>query len=450
MAFRRFSLLLLSLASGLTTLRSTAEVALPEQVLPGLEPLLTAAMQQSPRMVSRVIDLEIAEQDRIGARAGLLPNFGGSLRYQEGEEEREGRPGFVPASKIYYDLTLTQPLFHWGERRNNDRIGEIRLQVAQQNHREAYRNLAQEVRQRYLALVVQKVLVARSRLYAEHATQQLRQAEDRHAKKIIADSALVAAQQTLERALIGRDRTEFDYEEGRLGLARLLGRPEVADADLPDQVPAIPFDLANLQPQLQAFLRADDLPTPEAQNLRRQIRIEELQYANQKTRLRPKLNLSAGVTQDEQSFTFNVSERYKVNYRYVGMTVNWTIFDGFAAQAGRRAALARKRKAEHEYTETADRLARAAQTQVRHLEFAARNMSLADRALHASEGMVVVRRDEAKRGLASETDVLLAELALLDARVGAYQARNDVLVRTCDFLGLLAIDPAVQKAPVQP
>lgn len=429
---------------GLSAARA-AEPMLPEQLFGDLDRTLSGALSQSPRMLARNLDLEVAEQDRINARAGLLPNLGGGFRHQEGREERDQNQGFVDATKVYYDVTLTQPLFYWGERRNNDRIGAIRLDMARSNHEEAYRGLAQELRSRFLTLIVLKLNLERTRFYERFAESQLTLAKERHAKKIIADAALATSQLTHDQSVLSRDRAEFDFDNARADFSRLAGIDVIRDEEIPAEIPELQSNLGAIQSLLAGFVAEKEIPTVEAENLRRQIRIEELGFANQKTRLRPKAYLVAGMTQDEQNFTFDITQKYMVKYQYVGVGVSWTLFDGFAAQAGKRAALARKRKAQLDYNEAVDRLVRQARTQVRQLEFSQRNLAFVDRALASARGLVPTRRDEVARGLASESDLALAELAYYDARIQAFYARMDILMRTGDFLGTLNRDPVLAR-----
>ena len=53
---------------------ATNELVLPEKLLPQLDAILKTAVQQSPRMLNRALDMEIAENNRIQARANLLPS----------------------------------------------------------------------------------------------------------------------------------------------------------------------------------------------------------------------------------------------------------------------------------------------------------------------------------------------------------------------------------------
>ncbi len=424
-------------------------LALPERAMPGLGPILEQAMQQSPRMLNRALDLEIAENGRIESRSYLLPYVGGNYRQVESRDDRADLSETIRVNKVYYDFSITQPVFYWGERRNNYRASQISKLIAQGNYREAYRSLAQELRGKFGSLIVQKNQLARARRALAYAQQQVKIAEERLAKKVISDLEIYPIRLSAEQGQISLERTEFEFETAKHSFARLAGIPSITDEQIPDEVPIVGYDASAMNELLSGFLSAKELPNNEVVNLRRQLEIQELQYKNAKTRLRPKVSAVMGTNQDEQSFSINNAAKYRVTSNYVGVSVSWTIFDGFASQASVRNAIARRRQAENDLTEANDRVAQQAQAQARYVNFAARTMAISDRALVAAEANLRGKEADFKRGVASESDVSLAELALYDQRFYTYSARLDYLSKTGEFLGTLNQDPLVAVLPVK-
>lgn len=425
-----------------------ADVPLAEKSFPELEEILVGAARQSPRMLSRTLDLEIAEAGRVAARAGLLPSLSASYRHYQAQDDRADQSAKLSATKVYYDVTLTQPVFHWGERRNNARIGEIQKELAQGGYREAYRGLAQDLRQRYLSLIVQKIQLARARVASELAAEGVKRGEEQLAQRVITASDLQSLRIGAEQAQITLERTEFDYAAAKASFARLAGLPEFTDAQIPADMPQFAHDQAAIDRLVADFLSDPAPATPEAANLRRQRQIEELGLANHRTRLKPKVNAVAGVTQDEQSYTLNTADRFRVLSLYGGFAVNWTIFDGYAARSATRTSLARLRQLELEAEETLQRLRQQAQWQAKHVGFAARYMAMADHALASTEGSLRAKEEDLKRGTAAEADVAVGRIQLMDSRAAAFNARIDYLGRVAELLGTIARDPVTEKAEI--
>lgn len=448
MKITRWNLVLLLLVTRIWAAdANVAGLALPEKLFPQLEAILQSAVQQSPRMVNRALDLEIAENNRIQARANLLPSVGGWANYLEARDTRADLSGRLDVTKIGYNFSATQPLFHWGERRNNAKAGEIQAAIAKGQYRDAYRLLAQTLRADYQRLVIQKLYVQRAAFYLEYTRSQLAQAEDRLAKKVISQYEISGYRLAAEQAQIANEQTQYEFETAKASFARLSGTPQLADDAIPDSIPVPGYDAAALDGLLARFLGEKELPSVEAFTARKQLESQRLSLANTKTRLRPKLSFVVGVSQDDQSYTINVAQKYRVNSVFAGFSASWTLFDGFAAQAAVRNELARRRQLENDYRELTERLAQQAQTQVKHANFSARRMSIANRGLVASEATLKTKQEEFGRGLMSEADVSLARIALYDAQVNAYHGRIELLSRIGDFLGTLAEDPVVGNLP---
>jgi outer membrane protein TolC len=422
---------------------SVNDLILPERVFPQLDGILRGAVQQSPRMLSRALDLEIAENNRIQARSNLLPSLSGSYSYYQASDDRADLSGRHGVTKVAYSAVLVQPIFFWGERRNNDRMGAIQLKVSQGQYRDAYRLLAQELRGSYMRLIVQKIAVARSRFNVEYAQTQLKLQEDRLAKKVISESDIFNVRLTAEQAQITLERAEFDLLNAKASFARLAGLSGMTDEEIPDSIPVVAYSPAPFDQLLAGFLAQKDPPTTEAFALRHQLEIGNLTYANQKTRLRPKVSAVLGTYQDEQAYSLNVAQKYQVNSIYGGVSVSWAIFDGFASGAATRNALASRRQMENDYRQLTARLAQDAQSQVKQINFSARNVSIYDRFLTSGQENVKATQGEFKRGVKSESDVSLAQLGLYDAQISAGNARIDYLLKIGDFLGTVMEDPVV-------
>jgi len=424
-------------------------VTTPEQLYPQLDSILKKAVVQSPRMISRAIELEMAENDRIVARAGMLPAVGGYYNYYDARDKRADVPGTLSVTKIGYGLSVVQPLFHWGERRNNARMGDIRKNMAEGNFSEAYRLFAQELRANYFRLIVGKLKVQRAALFNQYSAKLLARGEDRLAKKVISEAQMFTIRIEAEQAAVADDRTRFDFENDKASFARLTGQPLLTDAEIPDIVPIIADQDEAIQHLLSGFLSQKEVPGYEAKIARNSMEIEKLNLANQKTRLRPKFNLVIGTSQDEQSYSLNVAQKYQVTSYYGGFGFNWTLFDGFSARSGVRSSLAKLRMMENDYRGLTERLAQDAQYQAKATGFSVRNARMYDKHLESSEGSLRTRKEEFLRGVIAEEDVSLSEVSLYDSRINAYAARAEYYNQVCQFLGTVTEDPVLANLAVK-
>src|SRR4051812_6131409 len=134
-----------------------AVTGMPEEFLPGLEPLLKSAATRSPDSIKRSLDVDAAEARKIIGESVLWPALYGSARYAVNDEAVSGNSGTSNRSSgLFYDFTLNQPVFHWGALKaqaDHERIG---LKIAERQYADATRLLLQQVRKTYLELVVRK------------------------------------------------------------------------------------------------------------------------------------------------------------------------------------------------------------------------------------------------------------------------------------------------------
>lgn len=445
--FRPFHLaLILAMSVSSHVVKGSELPRLPEEVFPQLGDILHEALKQSPRMLVQQLSLEGAEGGEMQAKAGLYPTIGGYYSHQETQDKREDFPGrTIDTSKTYYSVSLNQPVFHWGERKNNARIGEIQKLIVERQYEEAYRGLAIEIRRTYLDLISYKSQLTNTRFAKKLADGALRAGEDRAAKKLISEGEVFPLRINAEQAALGEATLEFSLAYSSQQFEALTGRKAPSFDELPAEVPTQIYYQPTYNNLLSNFLGQREPVTPALEIMRQQIEINTLSYKNQRKRLLPKLSFIVGVSQDEQSYTINSAQKYGVLSQFVGLSVNWQIFDGFATRGAVRSALAQKRQSEESYRIAVESQRRQAESAVRGIELAYRQMAIGDKILDNSQVYLNFRREDFKRGNASEADVNQALASYYSAMVSANNARINFLMKQVEFVSLIARDPLMEN-----
>lgn len=423
-------------------------IVLPENYFPALKGLIEVAVKQSPRMITRNTEEAIAENNRIIARAGQLPSLGGFFNYYPYDRQtRADLVGSTNVKKVGYNLSLNQPVYHWGALQNNTRIGKLQLKIAEGQTAEAYRMLVGEIRYQYMQLILKRMNLVRVRYNQKIQDDQLTLARTKLEKHIIADADIFGPTIYAEQARLAVDRAEEDYANAKIGLAKLAGSPPITDDQIPESIPAVTPVSAQLQARLDAFTAQRELDTNALRILRQQIEVERLNYEITKVRLRPKLSATIGISQDQQNYSLATNYKYQVRDVFAGVSVGWTIFDGFANGRYKANVLARRRQLERDYeTQTADMVA-AVRAQARQLDFNGRSLAIEEKFLASSANGVRVRRDDVARGLASESDVTAAQFGLYDTQFRTCAARSDYILGVASLLSLINADPALDNLP---
>jgi outer membrane protein TolC len=431
-----------------------AQSSVPEGTFPLPETYFPALKE----LIARNTENAIAEANRIAARSGQLPSAGGYLSYYPEVTETRAVSGTDPQGnplpdaklhpkKLTYNFTITQPIYHWGALRDNTRIGKLQAKITQDQSADAYRVLVDEIRAQYLQVVLNKAALVRTRFNQRIADEQLTLARSKREKNVISEAEMFGPTIGAEQARLATDRAAEDYENSRIYLGKLCGSPTPSDDQIPTEVPPVTPASSALQSVTAEFSGQSEPDTFALQVMRDQIENERLNYQIADTRLRPKVNLVAGTSQDEFSYSVNIADKYKVQSYFAGVSVSWTVFDGFATRSAKRSSLARRRQLEENYrNQTADTIT-AVKTQLRQLEFAARNLAIAERMFSSANDMVAAKKEDLARGVASDAEVDTVQLTAYEWQLAAYGARNDYMLRVARLLSATNNDPAFANLP---
>lgn len=419
---------------------AAVDAALPEAHFPQLAKAIRNASGQSPHRRLAEIELELAYEARREAASVLWPTVAGFARLHHARDDRADIAATVATNKAFYDLTLTQPLFHWGALRSRVRTADLQLETAKARVQAGYAQTVHELRQSFLQMILKKAQLARQRLTLQTAESNWRQVLER----IESGAAPANDASTLELAFLQAEldleRLETDFASARGAFAKAAGIPVPSEAEVPEHMPEVQHDKTAVQQLLARFL---ELPTEEAAELRTlqaSIEAERNTRKIEKARLRPKFDAVLGITQDEHRYSIQDAERYQVNSTFVGLQVKWTLFDGFAANSAIRQSLARQRRTELQLKQASDSLRDAARAKARALDFVARHLQVIERRLEAAAAAKATREAEALAGARSTMDLAAADQALSDARLAAWSARVEYYSSLSEFLVFVGAD----------
>lgn len=421
-------------------------IVLPEQLFPTLERVLASALRQSPNALRASADVLIAEQMEEVARARLRPYVGGSGTYSAAQERRLDRAGAYPAQKLTYNFGLTQPLYHWGALRDGVRVAQISALIAEKNQAEAMRILILDLRQVFLRLVVEKAGLKRMETMVKLAEEDLRAIESRIESGAAPKAELFGAQLRVEEARLEWERGMEALRFNQAALERLAGIPPLAAEDIPDAIPPLPPMPGGPGPWLARFSGDRDAGGDfrlAALNL--QIEQERLNFRITDVNLRPKFNVVTGAMQDEVSYTGSPADRARIQSFYAGINLTWTVFDGHATRAQRKASLLRTRQIEGERDTRRTEVVERARNQARLLEIAQRQTAVSEGRLAQLDGLVRFQQDEVTRGNLSRRDAASVMLSRDDVLVRTFAYRVEYLGRLAEFLSIIGHDPLLAR-----
>ena len=424
---------------------------LPEDYLPELKPILQAALKQSPRLFAQEIEITRREAQAAGADAQRLPSVGGHLDYAYNQTAVSGNSGSQSrdAGALYW-LGVNQPVFQWGALANQSAAAHIEVSIAEKNYAEAYRSLAIDLRRQYLSLIVKKASLRQVRFaLAQSATDLKRAQSDRALGNSNISAAAAAAQQLgFDEASLGVERAEAEFAGSRRTFARLAGIDDLAEAAIPLEI-SLPRYSTEVVAGLLAGLSNDKgMSTFEAQVSELRIHQADLGYKIASVRLRPKVNAGASLSQENTTnATTTTVHQQGVARQTAIVTMQWSIFDGFATQAAKRDALANKRLHERELQTAVQETLDRAQTLQRQIAIDARAMELAEIHRKLAVEELGKAKDEVARGNQSVAAITGATSSLYNSEANSIANRATFLMHWTELVSLVGSDPVLNNLP---
>lgn len=428
-----------------------AVAGLPEELLPGLEPLLKAAAQRSPEAIKRSIDVDAAEARRLFEASALYPSLSGSARYAWNDEAVSGNSGTSNRSSgFFYNFALNQPVFHWGALRAQAEHGRIGVKIAGREYAEAMRLLLQQVRRSYLELVVQKSALRALRQELALEEQAVTRQQARLKEGVAVPGEVATAELAVEQRKLQIEMAQDAFDFGRRSLARLAGTEPLADEAIPNDFTRPKPEPAAAEGLLRTFTQGGVMNTYRAQFFSLSIQQSEKDYVVAQHRLHPKFSVYAGydVRSETQASASSLNQVAVVDRNY-GVKLDWAIFDGWATSGQKLAAMSSRRSYERQLQTHIDATVDAARAQHRQLDFSARGLDIAERGLLGARALLKRVQDEQAGGRMTQGDVDRAQLALMQAESRILPARAEYLNRWAEFVSLVGADPAMNHVPAR-
>lgn len=416
---------------------------MPEDYLPALKTILETAFQRSPQLIAADLERVLAEARIDGANSARLPSVGGNLNFSTNQTAiSSNTDSQTRDSGLFYNIGVTQPLFHWRALKNQSDSARINLLIARKSYDLAARELGVVLRRSFLALIVEK---ARLRAAAE-GLRLLRNdvavVAEKKERGTASLGALEGEKLRLREAQLDYDRAVAEAETNRRRFARLAGLAEMTETAIPEEIPRPAFS-----PDLAAALTAAVLRDGAKSRLEYEIydlRVRDamLRHAIERVRLYPKFYASAGFSlENSTNVNASVVSQQGIQRRTASVFAQWSIFDGFATRGAIREALANKRTQQRRLEVETEAILQNIQTLERSLRLDVEQLALVEiRHGIAVEGGKVIAR-EVGFGNLPKGEVDRAQVAVLQATARNQESRAALLGRWSEFVALATSEP---------
>lgn len=435
-----FRLLLKQLSVFSITLCSsmlTSVAQMPEQDFPELAGLIAQVRQQAPEYQRQQDRLDEAEGERIIARSHTRPRVHAWSQLVGAYEIRDDIDNRTRAA-FSANINLSQPLWHWGSIQHQQEIHRLYAQLIETDAMDASEGLLMQVREHWLQWLVVENRLQMSKARAEALEENLRGEQ----------SLLEAGQSTPER-LLERElelselqdsilRQQWDSERIQNQLQNWVGnKPSAPSAESRQNL--MHLAMPN-QPMVEAVASPAEENAPATRRAALQVEMAERQTEILSKALWPKFNLVAGVSQDELDAVNQDSSFYRWN-TYIGVRMDWPIFDGSRTRGEQLKAQSRLRQAERQQQMAKSEFRNQIAALQREMQLHRRQAETRSLRLQMAERRLELAQTERESGLPEGLQVSERKRILLDIQQQALESRVAYTINRMHLERLTRIRP---------
>jgi outer membrane protein TolC len=399
---------------------ATALLRMPEIMIEGLQPLTAKVLETSPRLIDARLKALAAAAREEETRSLTRPRA--DVYVSAGYRATDASPS--GSFQNYYNVSAEQPIWHWNSLDKQKRVAQIQRQLADNDYDEARRLLVLDIRQRYLALALQKLDAAETDAACERLSSHLKASRDQAARGQISTDLLTAEELDVKTAEFARDRKREAFQRALRAFAVLNGMPSFSPDGLPSQISEVSSALVGLL--------SPAVPPPSAQGVppaalaRVQGELTTAQLNNDITRVRnlPMVNLAVGANQDQTS---GADQTAVLSY-YGGVNVRWNIFDGFATRAAVRQAKVVVRQSERALADTRTQLAQDLADGAADVALAVKELQIAEERFVQTSARQQVDEDLRKSGRLADAEWQARRGAAQVERANLFKLRGGLIL----------------------
>jgi outer membrane protein TolC len=450
--FRIWVAALAILASGISSARAqetTVAGSMPEDYFPALRHLLQVALKQSPQMITNEIAIERGQAGVYAANSALWPQLSGAIQYAGNRASTTDSPSSSEKG-LFYNAGVSENFFAWGALANASRIGRIDRAISEKNYVQGYLDLANLIRTQYMSLIGEKIAVRNDQFSLKMADSALAVGQQKLANGQTSSGDFSNLQLDADTASLELARAEEAYANAKRSLANLAGLDDLADGEVPLEIPKMAYAPNLTQAFLAELMGEGAKNTIQAQVYEMGVREAELNYKIQQVRLLPKFSVGTSYSVENQTTAIQngaAPSSFTLKELSYDIGANWSIFDGFATRGAKLAALAQKRLAERQLKTYVDTTLAQAQHMEKQLSFASRYMDLNNRRWQAADAMRKHTQAEFKLGTGTQDTADQALASFYSADYVTAAGRADFLAQWSDFITLVGHDPALNNLP---
>ena len=328
-------------------LRSAENVTIstPEDLFPQLLDIYAIANEKAPALLREIQKISEAEGMSYFFSSDKYPHL--NFDINAGYERRlPGRGEDSDEFRNFFNLSLSQPIYHWGGIVARDQIGKIDMDLAKEGYERFYQNLAQEIRVLYISLILENIALRNAELSEKIIYKNLEVLDEQRRQGVLSEDDYTLQYIELQETLL--DIQKNKNQSLRIGerLEYITGYNESNLKELILEIPSPELNKNLFEEKLTNFLNGGYKNSPEFSLNLKKIQREKENLKFIESINRPLFNIQLTIKQvQDNTASFNYVDTL---IYFGGVRLTWNIFDGFATKGRKIASLARIRLLEQQ------------------------------------------------------------------------------------------------------
>ena len=389
----------------------------PEIYFPDLAQCLKNLDTDSPVIISKEFDLQIAQANERVARSEQGFKIGVNAYGQSIHEDRPNED-FYHRYRVLNQIYIKKPIFHWGALQAEEEISLLNKRLAKYNLERRKRSLCGELRAMYLELIVLNYRTQLSNEQLKIAQQNIKSAEERLNVGLVIPMLLEEAQAEKIKRRILLSEIEITLQRKTSQFVSLSGFSSPLNLAIPEKF--WQFCL-NHQPNTAFPILVAAINSEELESLNSKILIEDQRVIISDAELKPKINLTSAYFQDQVD-SIESGRNLDRNNFLIGLEANWAIWDSQKSIAQKKAALARKSKFLHSVKTKTRELREYLDSMIKELESLKERIVLGRKLITVAENRLEKSTMELKLKRISSQQHFLSIVALDTAKISNLEA----------------------------
>jgi outer membrane protein len=324
----KFIRTLLCLSIGLSSLQGFGQDTTGKAIPPvwDLASCLEYAKSNNIQLKNLRLDKAAAEQDKLLAKAALLPDLygSGSLSSNHYNRNTNSSTSAINTSGSY-GLSSSWTLYQGGYLKTDIQQKDLTVQSANLSVLETENDITLQITQAYLNILVDKESIIYNQDLVKTSTAQLEQSRRQFAAGSVARKVVAQFEAQLAGDRYNLTASENAEKQDKITLKQLLQLPDSRNFDVvkPDTV----ISSAKI-PALDEVQQYALQNRPEIKNAELGVKINDLALAKAQSGYQPTLSLGAGIgTSFANDPTYNTFRQFDNNfYQQAGLTLSIPIF----------------------------------------------------------------------------------------------------------------------------